>query len=220
MSPKGKRPLSPKEELLKPLGTSLLLDNPMVIQERIDRIVEYLDRPSHAKRDRTPLEVIIRSLEGPAKQLLRDNNEDDDASHTLQWEEEIYDDKNPIDSAKSVVNEAFRVRSRVEDGDWIGAIIRMMLLTASSIRMQFQTDAWLGVRMAKILRDAGRRSAQIRSKKVRALHQKIVRDARGLKNDSVPQREWCSILAERHSLSPNHVREILKKGGAYRNKVK
>ena len=200
------------------MGLELALSYPDEIEAGLERLQDSLDHPESVKQGLTAVEFLIRDFEKYACRLLESEGEDTEFSHILYDEDHL--DGVRISSAKAVIIHAKNLRDAIEEKNLDEALIRMMSMTAAVMRTEIFEDAMWGLHSEQHMSKGGRTSGAIRREKAAVEHHRIAVDAKKLLLDGVPQHELCSILAERYSLTPRRIRDVLKVRGIYKKKRK
>ena len=200
------------------LGLELALSYPDEIEAGLERLQDSLDHPESVKQGLTAVEFLIRDFEKYACRLLESEGEDTEYSHILYDEDHL--DGVRISSAKAVIIHAQNLRDAIEEKNLDEALIRMMLMTASAIRMEIFEDAMWGLHSEQHMSKGGLASGAIRREKAAVGHHRIAVEAKKLLRDGVPRHELCSRLAKRYPLTPRRIRDVLKARGIYKKKRK
>ena len=198
-------------------GLEFALSYPDEIEEGLERLQDSLDHPEAVKQGLTAVEFLIRKFEEDACRLLESEGEDTESAHIL-YNDSV--DGVRISSAKAVIIHAKNLRDAIEENNLDEALIWMMLMTASAIRTEIFEDAMWGLHSELHMSKGGRASGAIRQEKAAVEHYRIAVEAKKLLLDGVPQHELCSILAERYSLTPRRIRDVLKVLCIYKKKRK
>ncbi len=184
---------------------------PDEIEAGLERLRDSLDHPEAVKQGLTAVEFLIRKFEEDACRLLEAEGEGTDYPHILNDEDHL--DGVRISSAKAVIIHAKNLRDAIEEKNLDEALRRMMLMTASAIRMEIFEDAMWGLHSEQHMSKGGRASGAIRREKATVGHYRIVAEAKKLLLDGVPRRELSFTLARRYPLTTRRIRDILKARG-------